>query len=71
MFLITILLGVVLFYVMIVQHQMNKDLSELEDTVEQMIDALLEDANSDYQERVDRMFTFITEELDPEDEEGS
>jgi hypothetical protein len=69
MVLIVCVLIVLVLVLLVNQHKINRDLLDLEDTVEQLIDALAEDANADYQERVDRMFGFITEDLDPE--EGS
>lgn len=46
----------------------NARVSKVEKQLNAVIDALIEDAEHDYEERIEKMFNFLTEGLDPEDD---
>lgn len=44
-------------------------LRKIEDRFDALVDALMEDAEHDYEERIEKMFGFLTEGLDPEEDD--
>ena len=47
-----------------INNVLTRRVDKVEGTLEGLIDALHEDAEIEYEQRIDKMFTFLTEELD-------